>query len=384
MGVFKKAIDKMVSDKTARKTRKRMIVFVAIITMLSMVTSTVAWFSVNTFAGVRSLDVHISVSAQLKVSMEDHGKNLDQYVKTITNDMIDGYLQQKYQTKLADLILDPVTTTNGTTFTNQRGATRTPNSKSYLEFECYFIATEDMWVELTTEHSDIQGDEGTKVTSTSPAPKSDVVRCTRVGFTTESNGTAVYEPNKGTQINSLSTFDLPSGTMVYSDSTRLFHLDEMTPKKVTIRLWIDGEDPECDDDVQEADLTVALSFVGCDENNVIDWRPPNEKSKKNTKCYCRHFGYFGAFDINISCSDVIIISSLADFLKSEAQFKTTKTFHNKTQKDGKNVNATATLYTKSTGGSYPDEQQVETIVHVSSAANYVFNDVMIIIEKFIY
>lgn len=39
---------------------------------------------------------------------------------------------------------------------------------------------------------------------------------------------------------------------------------------------------------------------------------------------------------------------------------------------------TATLYTKSTGGSYPDEQQVETTVHVTSAANYVFNDVPIV------
>ncbi len=56
--------------------------------------------------------------------------------------------------------------------------------------------------------------------------------------------------------------------MVYSNSTRLFHLDEMTPKKVTVRLWVDGEDPQCDDDVQDADLKVALSFVGCDENNV--------------------------------------------------------------------------------------------------------------------
>lgn len=44
----------------------------------------------------------------------------------------------------------------------------------------------------------------------------------------------------------------------------------------------------------------------------------------------------------------------------------------------KNVNGTATLYTKSTGGSYPDEQQVETTVHVTSAANYVFNDVPIV------
>ena len=39
---------------------------------------------------------------------------------------------------------------------------------------------------------------------------------------------------------------------------------------------------------------------------------------------------------------------------------------------------TATLYTKSAGGSYPDSQQVETIVTVTSAANYVFYDVPIV------
>lgn len=38
----------------------------------------------------------------------------------------------------------------------------------------------------------------------------------------------------------------------------------------------------------------------------------------------------------------------------------------------------ATLYTKSVGGSFPDEQQVESTVHVTSAANYVFNDVPIV------
>lgn len=38
----------------------------------------------------------------------------------------------------------------------------------------------------------------------------------------------------------------------------------------------------------------------------------------------------------------------------------------------------AILYTKSTGGSYPDEQQVETVVNVTSASNYVFNDVPIV------
>lgn len=267
MGIFKKNAEKAAKEKLPFKARKRLIIFIAIITLLSMVTSTVAWFSVNTFAGVDTLDVHISVSAQLKVSMEDHGRDLSQYVKVITNEMIDGYLNSKYNTRLADLKLDPVTTSNGTSFTNQRGAARNPNNKSYLEFECYFIATEDMWVHLTTESSQNAGDKGTSVTTDSPAPKSEVVQCARVGFTTDSDGTAVYEPNKGTPINGLTTFDI-STPMSYSNSSRLFHLTEMTPKKVTVRLWVDGEDPQCDDDVQEADLKVALSFVGTDDNNV--------------------------------------------------------------------------------------------------------------------
>lgn len=267
MGLFQKAVDRVTDTKMTQKRRKRMIVFVAVITLLSMVTSTVAWFSVNTFAGVDTLDVHISVSAQLKVSMEDHGKDLNQYVKIITNEMIDGYLGSKANTRLADLKLDPVTSTDGVRMVNRSGAVREPNRKSYLEFECYFIATEPMWVHLTTESSDIAGDRGTQVTSASPAPQSEVTQCTRVSFSTDSNGTATYEPNKAGAVNSLNTFDI--GTpMSYTDSSRLFHLDELEPKKVTIRLWVDGEDPQCDDDVQDADLNVALSFVGTDDNNV--------------------------------------------------------------------------------------------------------------------
>lgn len=267
MGLFSRAVDRMVSEKVPHKRRRRMIVFVAVITLLSMVTSTVAWFSVNTFAGVDTLDVHISVAAQLKVSMEDHGADLSQYVKVITNEMIDGYLGSKYNTKLADIRLDPVTTTDGVRLTNRGGTVREPNKKSYLEFECYFIATEPMWVHLTTETSDLAGDVGTQVTSDSPSPQNDVTRCTRVGFTTDADGTAVYEPNKAGTVNGLNTFDIAT-PMSYSDSSRLFHLDELTPKKVTVRLWVDGEDPECDDDVQDADLKVAMSFVGTDDQNV--------------------------------------------------------------------------------------------------------------------
>lgn len=267
MGFFKKMLENTVNNKKTHKSRKRLIIFVAIMTVLSMTSATVAWFSINTFAGVDSLDLQISVSAQLKVSMEDHGTDLSLYGKVITNDMINEYLA-KQNTNLDDILLDPVTTTDGLKFVNKRGSEREPNDRSYLEFECYFIATEEMWVHLTTESSEINNNDGTEVTTTSTGPKADVVNCTRVGFETQKNGAAIYEPNKGTPVNGQTTFDLPSGTMVYSDSTRIFHLDELTPTKVTIRLWIDGEDPECDDDVQEAQLSVQLGFVGCDNNNV--------------------------------------------------------------------------------------------------------------------
>ena len=266
MGFFDKVIDNMVNEKVSRSKRRRVIVFISLITLLSMISSTVAWFTVNTFAGVDNLDMHISVSAQLKVGMENYGTDLEKYGKVITNEMIDSYLA-KSNTSLEQTVLDPVTTTDGVRFTNQRGTVRQANDRSYLEFQCYFIATEEMWVHLTTESTESALDDGTKVSSSSPAPQSEVVQCTRVDFSTEANGTSIYEPNKGTAVNGQNTFDLPSGTMFYSDSTRIFHLEELTPTLVTIRLWIDGEDPQCDDDVQNSQLSVQLGFVGCDENN---------------------------------------------------------------------------------------------------------------------
>ena len=88
MGFFNKIVDNMVSEKVPRKRRKRLIVFVALITLLSMTTATVAWFTVNTFAGVDNLDIKISMSAQLKVGMENYGTDLAKYTKVITNEMI--------------------------------------------------------------------------------------------------------------------------------------------------------------------------------------------------------------------------------------------------------------------------------------------------------
>lgn len=259
-------------NKKRLRKRKRLIAFLSILAVLGLSTATFAWFTVNTFAGVNDFELKISTGEELRVSMDNHGSDINQYVFEITNEMIDSHLR-KAGTSLKELILYPVTTNDGSKFTYHHGTEAKANDKdnaSYLEVECYFIATKEMWVHLTTETgTENTSKGGTAVNSTSPSPKSEITQAIRVDFQTEdsSDGVKTWEPNKGTPVTRLTTFDLPSGEMRYSDENNLFHLEKLTPKKVTFRLWMEGEDPQCDNDVQGANLKVRMSFVGCDRNN---------------------------------------------------------------------------------------------------------------------
>lgn len=253
--------------KRLRK-RKRSIVALSVLAVLSLSTATFAWFTVNTFVGVQDFQLDISTGDDLRVSMDNHGSDITKYTHVITNEMLNSFLRKNYNTSLKDIILDPVTTNNGKNFTYQKGEKVSPNNKeSYFEFECYFIASRDMHVHLTKEAADNDGkqtgkNDGTKVSTSSPAPQSDVVKACRIDFNSVDESVKTFEPNKGAKVTNLTTFDLPAGEMSYNDSNQLFTLKKLTPKKVTVRLWLEGEDPECDNDIQRANLTVRLSFIG--------------------------------------------------------------------------------------------------------------------------
>lgn len=253
------------------KRRKRTIVALSVLAVLGLATATYAWFTVNTFVGVQDFELEISTGDDLRVSMDNHGSDINQYTHTITNEMLNSFLRKNYNTSLKDIILDPVTTSNGKDFTYQKGEKVSPNKdESYFEFDCYFIATRNMHVHLTKEGADENGkatgkNDGTSVTTSSPAPQSDVVKACRIDFNSADESVKTYEPNKGTKVTALNTFDLPSGSMNYGNDNQLFTLQKLTPKKVTMRLWLEGEDPECDNDIQRANLTVKLSFVGIRE-----------------------------------------------------------------------------------------------------------------------
>lgn len=74
---FGKVAELMMTENISHHKRKRLIIFITVVTLLSTVTTTVAWFSVNTFVGADNLNFSICASAQLKAGMENYGTEID-------------------------------------------------------------------------------------------------------------------------------------------------------------------------------------------------------------------------------------------------------------------------------------------------------------------
>jgi len=254
--------------KTQVRTKYKFNIMLSVIAMLVLIAATLAWFTLSNFASVNQIDLHISTAPGLYLDIENRGtSDLSAWKKTLTNDMINEYLTSVSAPAIADQLLDPVTSSDGIAFTNRTGVTRTANNDSFMEFKVWFIATTDMWVHLSGETVEVVSGTNatTACTTTETGAKADVVNALRVSYE-DSSSAAIWEPNKGSAVAGQTTFDVNGAN--YSNDTRIFHLDAMTPKQITFRIWAEGEDPECDDDIQAANATIEMLFCGTDNDNV--------------------------------------------------------------------------------------------------------------------
>ena len=247
------------------RVKRRTTFLLCIIAMLVLVTSTLAWFTLSNFANIRDINIKISTAPELYIDIANRGTDdLTLWQKTLTSDMIDTALVSAGAPRLADQRLDPVTTTDGISFFNEAGGSRTANDSSYIEFNVWFLSTKEMYVHLSGQTVEINGEQATtSCTTTDTGLMADIVRAVRMAFD-DSGSTAIWEPNRDVPVNSQSTFDVSAS---FDTDTRIFHLNAMEPKQITIRIWAEGNDPECDNDVQNANVTFTLLFGGSDENN---------------------------------------------------------------------------------------------------------------------
>lgn len=252
--------------KKAQVRIKRKFTFMlSIIAMLVLITATLAWFTLSNFASVNDITLKISTAPELYLDIENRGTDVSLWKKTLTNDMVNTSLRAQNAPTLDQQLMDPVTTSNGITFSGQTGNSRDANNTTYIEFKVWFIATADMWVHLSGQTVEVEGKNATTAcTTTETGAKADVTKAVRVSYE-DSGSAAIWEPNKGTPVNGQTTFDVSQS---FGNDTRLFHLDKLSPKQITFRIWAEGNDPECDNDVQDANVTFEMLFGGTDENNA--------------------------------------------------------------------------------------------------------------------
>ena len=250
--------------KKAQVRIKRKFTFLlSVIAMLVLITATLAWFTLSNFASVNQIDLKISTAPELYLDIENRGTDVTQWKKVLTNDMINQYLTSVSAPKIDEQKLDPVTTSNGISFQSQSGSARNANDTSFLEFKVWFIATTDMYVHLSGQTVQVEGkDATTACTTTETGAKADIVNAVRVSYE-DSGSAAIWEPHKGGSVNGQTTFDVNQS---FGSETRLFHLNKLEPKQITFRIWAEGNDPECDNDVQDSNVSFQMLFGGADEN----------------------------------------------------------------------------------------------------------------------
>lgn len=226
---------------------------------------TLAWFSISNHTRVYSMDMDVTTGPSLRFDLDAHGDFAD-YKQTLGMAEIFGRIRRELGYDPAETPLDPVTTTDGQTFTLRNGTVKEAREGKYLTFTLHFMATEDMQVHLSTAHSR-EGEDGTSVTSRF----SGLPQAMRVSFTCGGQ-TAVYDPGAGNTARNtgkLRIFGLPAAErMIYNENSNLFHISAYTDTPVTVHIWIEGTDEMCTNELKGGDYAIRLRFVGTDEENV--------------------------------------------------------------------------------------------------------------------
>lgn len=294
----------MASSEEARKLKNkaRASLTLLLVAVISITTATYAWFTLSNSTSVQSMEVRVGTGTKLMVSTTDSGTLADPwngYVAELTTQMVDDALYDQRGYRLDDIRLWPLTSGDGYNLYTQQGnipggSPSGSDTKYYLDLDLWFRSSVNMNVYLNEDISAAGADDGTKITSKddNTAAQSPVDRAVRLSFTVDPDHPepVIYEPHKDgdTTLHGRAATDGPNPQETFdvlgtnsglqngpsSRTTPVFSLKADTPQKVTIRLWIEGEDPQCVNgngtganasvNLEKAALLTQLRFCGAD------------------------------------------------------------------------------------------------------------------------
>ena len=251
-------------------------VLLALLALVSVTAATVAWMTIADRTRVRSMRMEITSGANLRFDLDPHDE-FDDYVKTLSFPDIAQRIAQEKGFLPADNPLVPVTTDDCVHFKLEDGSPA--KQEYYLEFTLHFMSTVDMVVHLTSA-----GLDGTQVSSPTPT----LPQAMRLSFTADGQ-TKIFDPGLGNtwhETGAGTVFGLPQGDAItYHEGNTLFSLKAGVNKPVVLRLWVEGTDEACTDQLRDADYSIRLRFVGTDKdgNLLEDARAASRRETQNEK-----------------------------------------------------------------------------------------------------
>lgn len=239
---------------------------VVIIALVCITLATRAWFSIADNTKLKNMSMDITTGRSLRFDLVEH-KTFDEYAKTLGFEQIADRIFLDKGIDITAEPLNPVTTEDGITFYYEHGEDAEP--KDYIEFVLHFKATTDMLVHLTTEDSEGK-DDGTEIMSDDPG----VEEAMRIAFDTgdkvfiyDQGASGIRKTSRNLTILGLS----PNGHMEYNEESTLFRIEEGEDVPITVRIWVEGNDEACNNDIKFTNYMIKMRFIGTDDSyNAYD------------------------------------------------------------------------------------------------------------------
>lgn len=242
----------------------------ALLALVGITAATAAWFMISDRTRVYSLSMNITAGPSLRFDVVPHA-TFEEYLPTLSFERIAESVQSQQGYDMRTTALNPVTTSDGVTYTFRDGTVVNPRTGAYWEFPLHFMASGDMIVHLTARNSPGEED-GTRISS----PTANLPESMRIAFRADEN-VSVYDPGMGdnsTFFGKIRNFGLQSVSQtVYNQNSVLFPLQADTDKTVVLCVWMEGTDEYCTNDLKSSDFEIRLRFEGTDEEgNVLSGR----------------------------------------------------------------------------------------------------------------
>lgn len=269
------------TGKQEKKKDLRRMVILTCVCVLMLGSATYAWFSVSNTPRVENLALVAGTMGNLKISDTVNGTYGD--VIDLQNAASAG--------NMSSVVLNPSTTTDGITFrapvytenevSGTTGITDADLKAKYIYEKEFYLKAEVESTGTASRTFDIfllgNSSKGGTYISNKTAGTDNAASAIRISLTT-ADGTVIYEPNADKHItgesavNGLEASYGGYGTLKQNSdksfvggtdnhSAKLFTIAANTPVKVTMRVWLEGTDADCVNEITLNNIIGQIQFI---------------------------------------------------------------------------------------------------------------------------